>query len=101
MSNIIALASQYELLEITSSYLSALDLLNLASTCSALYAQIRKQETIFKRLKRVTVCDGRGLKARQGFQGLYSISPKDWIKESAKVGLCITNLRYHKLTGIV
>lgn len=69
MSNIIALVSQYELLELTSGNLSTLDLLNLARACSQLYALIRKPDTFFERLKRVSLCDGRGLIARQEYQG--------------------------------
>jgi hypothetical protein len=78
----LTLVSQYELLEITASHLSTIDLLNLALTCSQLYNQIRKSEAIFERLKRVALCDGRGLKLRQEYRGLYSIpqqtSPRRW-----------------------
>jgi len=86
MSNIIALVSQYELLELTASYMSALDLLNLASTCSGVYNYIRKNETIFERLKHVTVCDGRGLKERQEYRGFFSI-PQSCYKGSRDYGI--------------
>jgi hypothetical protein len=82
MSRILTLVSQYELLVVTASHLSTIDLLNLALTCSQLYNQIRRSEVIFERLKRVALCDGRGLKVRQEYGGLYSIpqqtSPGRW-----------------------
>ena len=92
MSNIIALASQYELLELTALYLSALDLLNLASTCSELYTHIRKNEVIFERLKSVAICDGRGLKLRQEYQGLYSVPQTYWDRKAANVILSFSNI---------
>jgi hypothetical protein len=73
MSRVLTLVSQYELLVVTASHLSTIDLLNLALTCSQLYNQIRKSEAIFERLKRVALCDGRGLKVRQEYRGLHSI----------------------------
>jgi hypothetical protein len=73
MSDIIALVSQYELLERTASYPSALDLLDLASTCSGVYCYICKDEAIFEWLRRVTVCDRRGLKERQEYREFFSI----------------------------
>ena len=66
------LLSQYELLERTAQHLSALDLLNLALTCSEVHGIVRESEPVFERLKRVTLCDGHGLKARQQFQSLYA-----------------------------
>ena len=78
MPNILAIVSQYELLGLTALYLSAIDLLSLARTCSASYAHIRKNEVIFERLIRFAICDGRGLKARQEYQGLYAIPQEDW-----------------------
>ena len=86
MSNIIALVSQYELLELTASYLSALDLLNLASTCLGSYSHIRKNEAVFERIKRVTVCDGRGLKERQEYRGFFSI-PQSCYEGSRELGI--------------
>lgn len=77
MVGIAALTSQYQLLELTSSYLTAVDLLNLALTCSRLYTDIRKSEAIFDRLKRVAICDGQGSKARQEYRGLYFIPQED------------------------
>jgi hypothetical protein len=73
MSNVVFLLSQFELLERTAQHLSTLDLLHLASTCSELYTLIRQSEPIFNRLKRVALCDGHGLKARQEFQGVYAL----------------------------
>jgi hypothetical protein len=64
MSRIVLLLSQYELVELTASNLSTIDLLNVAFTCSKLYIQVRKSDATFERLKRVALCDGRGLIAR-------------------------------------
>jgi hypothetical protein len=66
------LLSQYDLLKLTAQYITAVDLLNLASTCSEAYSVIRRSKPVFERLKRVTLCDGRGLLARQQFRLLYS-----------------------------
>lgn len=72
MSNLLALISQYEILERIASHISTLDLLNLSLTCLDLHRPIRKSEAIFERLKRVAICDGRGLKVRQEYKGLHS-----------------------------
>lgn len=78
MSRLTALFSQYEQLEQTAQYLTTLDLVHLGSTCSALHALILKSETIFERLKRLTLCSGRGLVARQEFTKLYALQPEDF-----------------------
>ena len=72
MSNLLVLIAQYEILELIASHISTLDLLNLSFTCSDLHRSIRESEVIFDRLKRLALCDGRGLKARQEFRGLHS-----------------------------
>lgn len=79
MANIVALLSQYELLEKMAHFLSALDLFHLASTNSNLYILIRKTEPIFDRLKSVALCDGHGLKIRQEFGGIYQLHTEDYI----------------------
>lgn len=68
---IVSIFSQYELLERTAQHLSTLDLLYLGLTCSDIYVLVRKSHRVFEQLKRLTVCDGRGLIPRQQFQGLY------------------------------
>ena len=76
MSGIFSILSQYSILEVTAQYLSLLDLFRLGITCSRLYALIRKPNTLFDHWKRIALCDGRGLKARQEFRGIYaSIKP--------------------------
>ena len=64
--------SQYELLETTASYLSAADLENTALTCSSIFELIRKSDSTFASLKKNTLCDGSGLRARQNYRGIYS-----------------------------
>lgn len=71
MPDIISILSQYCILEITAEHLSTLDLFRLAITCSELYALIRQSNTLFDYLRRVGICDGRGLLARQQFWGVY------------------------------
>lgn len=73
MASLLFLLSQYELLERTAAHLSTLDLFHLALACSQLHALVRKSEPVFDRLKRVALCDGRGLVARQEFQGIYAL----------------------------
>lgn len=69
--SIVSILSQYELLERTARHLSALDLLHLGLTCSDIHVFILDSRRVFDQLKRLAVCDGRGLDARQQFQGLY------------------------------
>jgi hypothetical protein len=75
--DILYLLSQYELLEITAQNLSTLDLYNLALSCGELYERILRSKDIFNQLKRLCLCDGRGLKARQEFSGIYALT--DWV----------------------
>lgn len=76
MSSLFRILSQYDILDTTAQYLSLLDLFRLAITCSRFYALIRKPDTLFSHWKRIALCDGRGLKARQEFRGIYaSIRP--------------------------
>lgn len=78
MPRLLAVLSQYTILEITARHLSLLDLFRLARTSSAFYALIRRPKALFEHWKRITLCDGRGLKARQEFRGIYaSIKPGD------------------------
>jgi hypothetical protein len=77
MPNISLLCSQYELLEYIAQHLSTLDLFHLASTCSELFTVIRKSEPVFNRLRRLCLCDGRGLIARQEFRGIYALRDTD------------------------
>jgi hypothetical protein len=72
MPRLFAILSQYTILEMTARYLSLLDLVRLARTSSAFYALIRRPQALFEHWKRITLCDGRGLKARQGFRGVYA-----------------------------
>lgn len=71
MTNILSLFSQYELLTRTASYLSTVDLYRTAMTCSVLYGLIRQSDAIFASLKKVGLCDGSGLRARQTLAGFY------------------------------
>ena len=53
--------------------------LALALTCSEVYAFVCQSKSIFERLKRVSLRDGHGLRARQEFQGrmpLFTIISK-------------------------
>jgi hypothetical protein len=76
MSGLSRILSQYNILDITAQHLSLLDLFRLATTSSRFYALIRKPDALFNRWKRITLCDGRGLRARQEFRGKYaSIRP--------------------------
>lgn len=72
MNPLVLLFSQYELFEQTANHLSTIDLYHAALACSDLHVLIRKPENTFKRLKRVALCDGYGLQARQSFSGPFN-----------------------------
>ncbi|KAF2426248.1 hypothetical protein EJ08DRAFT_593740, partial [Tothia fuscella] len=59
-----------------SSFVSALDLFNIALTCKANYMFILSSQRIFHVLRRQTLCDGDGLAERQAFTGPYSLGSK-------------------------
>lgn len=65
------LCSQYELLELLAQNLSTMDLYHTALTCSELHDLILKSQSGFERLKRVALCDGSGLKARQAYEDVW------------------------------
>lgn len=73
--DLLFLLSQYELLERTAQHLSTLDLFNIALTCHDLYSAILDSPLVFNKLKRLTICDGRGLIKRQTFTGLHKPHP--------------------------
>lgn len=73
MSRLISALSQYAVLEQTSEYLTTRDLVNLATACKRLHVIILESTPIFMHLKRLNICDGKGLLTRQRFGGLYSI----------------------------
>jgi hypothetical protein len=75
MFNLVFLLSQYQLLELTAKHLSTIDLYHTALACSDLHGMILKSENIFKKLRRVALCDGSGLRARQSFSGIYNGCP--------------------------
>lgn len=75
MFNLVFLLSQYQLLELTAKHLSTIDLYHTALACSDLHEIILKSENIFKKLCRVALCDGSGLRARQSFSGIYNGCP--------------------------
>ena len=72
MHTLIQLLSQYELLETTAKYISAVDLYHTVLTCRDLYFLISQSGNTFNRLKAVTLCDGSGLRARQNYRGRYN-----------------------------
>ena len=78
------LASQYGILLQTAQFLSTLDLLNLALTCKELHRRILSSEAVFSCLKRVALCDGRGLELRQQFKGLYELQDRDFVWGSGR-----------------
>ena len=71
--HIFYLLSQYELLEILVKNLSTLDLFYLALSCRVVHSRILRSDATFNHLKRLCLCDGHGLKARQEFSGIYDL----------------------------
>ncbi|CAI7601131.1 unnamed protein product [Penicillium manginii] len=63
--------SQYEILKRIAKYISTLDLFHVGLVCSDLHAYIFESDIIFDKLKRLNLCDGRGLAMRQNYAELY------------------------------
>src|SRR3954464_12962624 len=82
--DLLFLVFQYGILLQTAQFLSTLDLLNLALTCKELHCQVLGSEAVFKCLKRVALCDGRGLELRQEFKGLYELKDRDFVWGSGR-----------------
>lgn len=80
MTYLVQVLSQYGILERTAQCLSTLDLFHLARTCSELYSNIRQTESVFSQLKRLNICDGRGLVARQEYQSLYGLDENNYVR---------------------
>ena len=83
MNLLVQVLSQYQLLELLANYVSTKDLYHLGRTCSELFSCIVKPANTFTRLKRVSLCDGSGLKARQNYDsplynGLQSLGIMNW-----------------------
>lgn len=72
MHTLVQLLSQYELLETTAGYLTAIDLYHTALACRSLYRLILSSGTTFNHLKGQTLCDGTGILARQAYEGHYN-----------------------------
>ncbi|KAM0492782.1 hypothetical protein ACHAP8_009634 [Fusarium lateritium] len=73
--NIVDLISSYTILSSLAPWLSTLDLHNLSLTSRSAYTFIHSSGTIFGFLSRQSLCDGRGLAARQAFKGSYHRNP--------------------------
>lgn len=78
MIDLAFLFHQYELLQRTAQFLSAVDLFNCALACSDLNALILRSKSIFTKLKRLAVCGGTGLKLRQACEGIYGSANCTW-----------------------
>ena len=73
MADLIALVAQYPVLGCLASFLSTVDLFNLALTNKAHRSYILPSRRVFDILRRDCLCDGSGLVKRQNFEGLYSL----------------------------
>ncbi|KAH6887026.1 hypothetical protein B0T10DRAFT_407001 [Thelonectria olida] len=62
--------SSYAILPTLASWISTVDLYHLALTNRSHYSHILASETIFKTLRRQSLCDGRGLADRQALRNL-------------------------------
>ncbi|KAK3377322.1 hypothetical protein B0T24DRAFT_620964 [Lasiosphaeria ovina] len=81
MASLEHLISQYPVLSTLASYVSSLDLFNLALTNRANHSAILSSPS----LRRHCLCDGHGLRDRQGFAGAYAI-PKHAYKKYYQFG---------------
>ena len=101
MFDIYRIFSKYELLELTAQYLSTMDLYHVALTCSDTFELIMKLMSTFHRLRRVSSCDGSGLKARQDYAGVrYSNHPSFRRPREEEVELQVWNLRCDESSGL-
>jgi hypothetical protein len=73
MASIIDLISAHPVLSSLASFISTVDLFNLALTCKSSYLPILSSPRAFQTFRRNCLCDGRGLAERQAFAGLYSL----------------------------
>ncbi|VUC23477.1 unnamed protein product [Clonostachys rosea] len=69
------LISSYAILPTLASWLSSVDLYHLALTNHYHHSCILGSSTLFKKLQRLSLCDGRGLALRQEFKSPYR---NDW-----------------------
>ncbi|VUC34802.1 unnamed protein product, partial [Clonostachys rosea] len=76
------LISSYAILPTLATWVSTVDLYHLALTNRAHYSHILGSPTLFKKLRRFCLCDGRGLIRRQNFQSPYYSNPKagEWTR---------------------
>ncbi|KAM0411124.1 hypothetical protein ACHAPD_010950 [Fusarium lateritium] len=73
--DIVDLISSYSILSSLAPWLSTLDLHKLSLTSRSAYSIIHSSDAIFGFLSRQSLCDGRGLAARQAFKGSYHRNP--------------------------
>lgn len=78
MATFTALIAQYPVLQKVSSFLSTVDLFNLALTNRTHYSYILHSRSGFDTLRRDCLCDGSGLAKRQDFVGLYSLEHRSY-----------------------
>ncbi|EXJ73393.1 uncharacterized protein A1O5_03153 [Cladophialophora psammophila CBS 110553] len=78
MAPLTALIARYPVLQNLSSFLSTIDLFNLARTNRTHYSYILLSRTTFDALCRDCLCDGSGLAKRQDFFGLYSLEHRNY-----------------------
>ena len=84
MASFTTLISQHPILCSISSFLSTLDLFNLALTDSIHYLHILSSRATFDALCRHCLCDGSGLTKRQEFIGLYSLEDRFYKRGSSR-----------------
>jgi hypothetical protein len=72
------LISEYPILQSLRSFVSSLDLFNIALTCKANYVFILSSKRLFNTLRQQSLCDGHGLAERQAFTGLYSLEHRQY-----------------------
>ena len=73
MATLTTLIARYPVIQNLSSFLSTVDLFNLALTNRRHHSYIILSRSTFDTLRRDCLCDGSGLAKRQNFFGLYSL----------------------------
>lgn len=80
MPSLQSITTQYPILTCLSSWLSTLDLYHLSLASKHFYTHILANKSVFDRLKRTALCDGRGLKQRQNFEGPFELKDRRYVR---------------------
>lgn len=84
MATLQSITTQYPILSCLAEWLSTRDLYHLSLTSKHFYHSILASKSVFDHLKRTALCDGRGLRQRQNFEGPYRMGPWAYVWGSGR-----------------